>query len=345
MVTLRMIAERCGVSIASVSKALNGASDLSQATSMRIRRVAEEMGYMPNAAAKALRTNRSYTFGIIFEEAVQHGLTHEFFSRILNSFLQRSEALGYDVLFLGAQPGGRSLGYADHARYRNCDGVFLIAGSDVFENIVGDVRMADCPIVCIDYEFDGVSSVVSDNEHGMRKLVEYAIQLGHRRIAFIHGENTNVTRARLRSFFTVCAEKGIKVPPEYVVPSVYHNAECAQVAVRALLDLPEPPTCVLFPDDFSYIGGMNEFRNRGLNVPADISAAGYDGMLLSQSIWPRLTTLRQDAEGMGVRAAEILARQAENGPPYPVERAVLQGVIVPGETIRPQLANVAPPPR
>ena len=172
MVTLRKIAEACSVSLATVSKALNDAPDLSKITKERIQKVAKEMGYMPNVAAKALRTSRSFSFGIIYEEAAKYGLTHEFFSRILNSFMRGAQTLGYDVFFLGDQLGGKHISYAEHGRYRNCDGILIIAGTDRVADVVNDVRQYDCPIACIDFEFDGISSVVSDNTQGVRDLVD-----------------------------------------------------------------------------------------------------------------------------------------------------------------------------
>ena len=136
MVTIRQIAERCGVSASTVSKALNGAEDVSVQTAKRIRAVAEEMGYMPNAAARALKTRRSYILGILFAAAAEQGLTHEFFSRILNSFKTRAGELGYDICFISDHLGRRRIGFAEHARYRNVDGVLVVVGTDADEPAV-----------------------------------------------------------------------------------------------------------------------------------------------------------------------------------------------------------------
>ncbi|MBQ5788007.1 MAG: LacI family DNA-binding transcriptional regulator, partial [Oscillospiraceae bacterium] len=115
MVTLKQIAEHCGVSLSTASKALNGAPDISEKTIQQIRQAAESMGYMPNAAARALKTHRSYVFGILFAAAAEKGLTHEFFSRILNSFKNQAGELGYDIFFIGDHIGQRQIGYAEHA--------------------------------------------------------------------------------------------------------------------------------------------------------------------------------------------------------------------------------------
>ena len=123
--TIRMIAEKCGCSAATVSKALNGAEDVSRETAERVRRVAAELGYMPNAAARSMRTSRSYSFGVLFRDNADTGLAHEFFSGLLNGFKRQAEELGYDIFFISGRLGGRTIRYAEHARYRNCDGVFI----------------------------------------------------------------------------------------------------------------------------------------------------------------------------------------------------------------------------
>lgn len=333
MVTIRMIAKKCCCSTATVSKALNGAPDISAETAERIRRTASEMGYLPNAAARALKTSRSNNFGVLFEDATNSGLTHEFFSRILNSFKHRAEELGYDISFISDRMGGRDISYAEHARYRNCDGV-LIATVEYGDPAVIDLVNSGIPVVTIDYVFDHCGSVQSDNLQGIRDLVTYIYHMGHRKIAFIHGEDTAVSRIRIAGFYRTCRELGLEIPEEYVVSAFYHDSAASSLATRTLLELKDPPTCILYPDDISYIGGMNELEKMGLSVPEDISTAGYDGINISQMLRPTLTTLKQDADAMGASAAEELARAVEEGKLYLPNRIVVPGTLLPGGTVR-----------
>ena len=333
MVTIRMIAKRCGCSAATVSKALNGASDVSAETAERIRAAAQEMGYIANSAARALKTSRSYNFGVLFEDATNSDLTHEFFSRILNSFKHRAEELGYDISFISDRLGGREISYAEHARYRNCDGV-LIASVEFNEPQVLELVNSGIPVVTIDYVFEHCGSVQSDNVQGMRDLVKYIHAQGHERIAFIHGEETAVTKIRIASFYRTCRELGLEVPEEYVLPAIYHDPTSVEEATRKLLSLKHKPTCIIYPDDIAYLGGMNELEKQGLSVPGDICVAGYDGIKLSQILRPRLTTLQQNAEAMGASAAEELARSVEEGKLYIPGRIVIPGQVLPGETVR-----------
>lgn len=333
MVTIKMIAKKCGYSVATVSKAINGAPDISSETRDLIRKVADEMGYMPNAAARMLKTSRSYNFGVLFEDSANKGLTHIFFSHILNSFKHRAEELGYDISFISDRLGGREISYVEHARYRNCDGV-VIASVDYSEPDVVELVNSGIPVVTIDYVFDNCASVSSDNVGGMAELVRYVYSMGHRRIAFAHGEDTAVSRQRVASFCRTCAELNIPLPEEYLVPCVYLNAPAAEAATRKLMELPNPPTCILYPDDLSYFGGLNELERMGLSVPEDVSAVGYDGADVTQMLRPRLTTMKQDAEQMGELAAQELARAVEEGRSYIPGRILVPGTLLPGETVK-----------
>ena len=153
-------------------------------------------------------------------------------------------------------------------------------------------------------------------------------------IALIHGEDSYVTRQRIESFRRVCASNGISVPPEYIIKGLYHRPDLVREPTRRLLALPEPPTCILYPDDISYLGGVYELEQMGLSIPKDLSAAGYDGTLVGQAYHPRLTTVRQDAEAMGISAAKELARIVETGDAADVRHILVPSVLIPGETVR-----------
>ncbi len=333
MVTIKMIAKECGCSVATVSKALNDAPDISAETRDRIRKVAADMGYMPNAAARMLKTCRSYNFGVLFEDDSNKGLTHLFFAHILNSFKHRAEELGYDISFISDHLGGREISYVEHARYRNCDGI-IIASVDYREYAVLDLINSGIPVVTIDYVFDNCASIISDNIQGMADLVQYIYQKGHRRIAYIYGEDTAVTRHRVASFCRTCKELGLEIPEEYLVRSLYINAQAVEAATKKLLDLPEPPTCIICPDDLAQFGALNELDRRGLKVPEDISIAGYDGVDIVQMLRPRLTTIKQNPERIGELAAQELARAVEEGRTYIPSRLVVPGTLLPGETVK-----------
>ena len=333
MVSMKDIAKKCGVSVATVSKALNDYSDIGEDTKKKIRQVAQDAGYFPNSSARALKTNRTYNLGVLFVDEAQSGLTHDFFAAVLDSFKVEAEAKGYDITFTNSRVSDRRMSYYEHCRYRGVDGV-VIACIDFYNPSVQELIHSDLPVVTIDHVFDSRTSIMSDNVSGMAQLVQYIHAQGHRKIAFIHGELTAVTRSRIASFCRTCGELGIQVPDEYLLQGKFHDTQTSAELTDRLLKLPDPPTCILYPDDFSYIGGRNYLESIGKRIPEDISVAGYDGIRLSEMLRPRLTTLQQDAALIGRSAAEELSRAVTEGRSYIPNTIVIPGRLLPGETIK-----------
>lgn len=331
MVTLKMLAKECGVSVATVSKALNGAPDISAETAARIQKAAAEMGYTPCAAARYLKTSRSHNIGVIFSDGTSSGLTHEHFAYILNSFKRRAEELSYDITLISDQPGPWGSDYMSHVRFRNCDGVAVLVADNAAPTAQELVR-AGVPVISLDYHFDNCSCIESDNVSGIRDLVEYVYSQGHRKIAAIFGDDNAVTRIRMSSFFNTCARLGLDIPEEYVCYGRYHSGEASALATRRLMELPEPPSCILYPDDFSFFGGKRELEAMGLSIPEDVSAAGYDGISVGKVV--SLTTVQQDTDAIGIAAANELARAVEEGRGCLPRTQVIPCSLITGATVR-----------
>ena len=331
MVSMKDIAQRCGVSVATVSKALNGQPDISEDTRLRVEQVAKEMGYMTNAAARALKTNRSYHLGVLFVDERRSGLGHEYFSTMLESFKVEAESQGYDITFINHNVGGKRSTYLQHCLYRGVDGV-VIACVDFTDPQVQELVDSGLPLVTIDHVFNNRLAVVSDNVSGLEELVRHVYNKGHRKIAFLHGENTTVTRNRLTGFYRACEELGLEIPPEYIKGCVYHDPDrCAQ-ATREILALEDRPTCIIFPDDFSYIGGLNVLNEAGLRVPEDISAVGYDGIQLAKVL--QLTTYSQNVAELGRIAADRLVSLIEHPKTTLIDRIMVPGGLLEGKSVK-----------
>lgn len=333
MVSLKTIAEKCGVSTATVSKALNGQRDIGEETRSRIKKVAEELGYFPNAAARALKTHRSYTVGVLFEEEAGRGLTHEYFSSVLNEFKKNVEKRGYDITFLNTFFENRRTSYYEHCRYRDLEGVVIVC-ADFTEKDVVELMDSDLPVVTIDHVHQNCTAVCSNNIKGMEDLVKYIYEMGHRKIAYIHGqEGSLVTRERLIGFYRTAEALGLKIADEYIRTADYLTTSGAARRTEELLRLEDAPTCILYPDDISLIGGRNVITEMGLSIPEDISIAGYDGTRVSQMFHPRLTTIQQNTEQIGKEAAEQLIRAIEKPRTAAVEKITIDGVLIPGQSV------------
>lgn len=331
MISIKDIAKECGVSVATVSKALNDQKDVSKTTKEKVLDVANRLGYTTNQAAKALRTKKTDNIGILFTNVGSDiSMSHEFFSQILDSFRSACAKRGYDITFINNRVGTHKTTYLNHALYRNFDGVAIIA-ADFLDTRVRELATSSIPVVTVDYMYDNCAAVLSDNKRGIRSIVENAFEKGHRKIAFIHGETTEVTTERLLGFYAACAELGIKVRNDYLIESKYHDINRCADCLLQLLALDDPPTCIIFSDDYSMIGAMDAAKRRGISIPENLSFAGYDGIHMAKSL--NITTYEQDAHGLGKTAAIKLIDLIEDSNAKP-EAVIIPGKFFEGATIK-----------
>lgn len=325
MVTIRTIAERCGLSVAAVSRALNGRSGISEEKAAQVRRIAREMGYQPNEAARTLKTNRSNLIGVLYNNL----LAHEFFSQVLEGMRSEAERAGYEILFLNIHSGD----YYERARQYHCAGV-IIAQGDFDMDSVRTLACSDIPTVGIELDSDCCPSIFSNNAGAMEALVRHVHALGHERIAFIHGEMGLITRERIEGFRRGCSSCSIPVREEYLRPCRFRSPEQAGEITRELLSLPQPPTCILYPDDICYLGGAHAAEAMGLSIPRDVSCVGFDGVSLTRALKPQLTSYVQDGLTMGRTAAQEVIKAIEAPGTSAARRILVGGYIQTGETVR-----------
>lgn len=330
MITLKDVARECEVSFSTVSKALRGCSEISEETIKLVRNKANEMGYHPNLAAQTLRTNRTHDIGVIFEDVTGSGLRHQYFATIFGSLQSAAMAAGYDVTFMGSEG---NFNYFEHCSYRNFDGVAILSTAFEREDIHSLIK-SGIPTVTLDYALGGEHcAVMNDNRKGIKELLEHIISLGHERIAYVHGEDTFVTRERLASFNAVMAEHSFNTESRYVVNGVYHDPVTSGKMADVLMKMRKPPTCILFPDDFSALGGIHTLNSKGLTVGRDISVAGYDGIMLTSFISPPLTTYRQPGELIGRLLMQSLIEQIDGKDDGFVKHKEVTGELVKGSSI------------
>lgn len=334
MVSMKDISKKVGVSVATVSKALNDHSDIGEATKIKVKEAAREMGYFPNASARTLKTNRSHNIGVLFRDEAGNGFTHDFYAAVLDSLKKTAEAKGYDISFINSSRSIMNMKYLEHCRYRGYDGVVL-ACIDFSDPDVVELATSGIPVVTIDHIFDNRTAIISDNVTGIRDLVTYIYkECGHRKIAYIHGADSSVTKNRLASFYATMEDLGGTVPDEYVRDGIYRKPEVSYVLTTELMGLKDPPTCIIYPDDFSAIGGINAIQAMGLSIPADISIAGYDGIRIAKVLEPKLATIEQDTATIGDMAARRLVQMIERPKSAIAERVVVEGKLLKGESVK-----------
>src|SRR5690554_4112106 len=187
MVTIGEIARAAGVSISTVSKSLNGYKEISDQTRNRVKKIAEQMGYTPNAAAQSLVLKRANTIGIVYE--VESGLKNLFFAAVLESFRKHIQSKGYDILLLSNNTESK-LDYLKHSHSKNVDAVLVISTDESYE-AVKKLFNSDLAVLSLDPKEAIHNTIYSDSYSAIRKSCNYLYELGHRKIAFINGSYQN----------------------------------------------------------------------------------------------------------------------------------------------------------
>ncbi|MDO4483481.1 MAG: LacI family DNA-binding transcriptional regulator [Clostridia bacterium] len=334
MMTLKEFSAACGLSPSTVSKALNGYPDISEETRSFVREKAAQLGYHPNALARGLKSGRTWNLGVLYTDATDSGFTHNYFSPVLEAFKSEAEKHGYDITFITNRHHNAKMTYLEHCMVRNLDGICIVNAFFDDPEVVQLIQ-SSLPLVTIDHIFNNRSCIQSCNREGMTELVRYVAQMGHKRIAYIHGEMIPVTEVRLTSFLHAMMEAGLQMPDEYLVDGRFHNPEAAREATKRLLQLKNRPTCIFMPDDYAALGGMEAIREAGLKIPDDISVVGYDGVPLLQLCSPRMTTMHQDTATIGREAALQLIRLIEQPKTTLQEVITVPSKLWAGETVCP----------
>jgi LacI family transcriptional regulator len=337
--TIRELARLSGVSVGTVSRALNGYTDVRPETRERIVRLAEELDYTPSASARTLVTNRSHVVGVFLDTGEGHpNLQHPFFHQVLAGIQETAGAAGFDLLLFATEKPGNGYGrhsYVKRCRHHNVDGVVLM-GVDHDAEDMRRLTASSIPCVAVDVELDGHAGFVSsDNAGGGALAVEHLVTLGHRRIATIHGPvETRPGLDRLRGYRQGLEAAGLAYRDEYVVPGDFY-VESGERAAARLLELAEPPTAIVAASDLMAAGALRAAATAGLRVPDEVSVVGFDDIMLAAHLQPGLTTLRQDKTGLGAAAARALLDRIAGQADPPREVTLPVELVVRGSTAAP----------
>lgn len=334
MVTIKDISKRSGYSVSTVSKVLNNYPDIPEPTKEIILNLIDEMKYVPNSTARSLKTAKSYTIGVIFEEITNQGLQHPLFSKILESFKSDVEKKGYDILFLAKSMGHQGGSYYEHSIRKQVDAVLVLCADFNSDDMV-ELYHSELPLVVIDYQVESAFTVTSNNAHGMKLGVDHLVALGHQKIAHIHGDlDTYIGGIRKEAFEMYMDHHGLKVPASYLVNGPFYSKENGYQAMQQLLALNDRPTGIFCASDLLAIGAIEAIKDAGLSVPEDFSIVGYDGIDLSQLITPRLTTIKQDSLSMGSMAADKMLSMIDSKVKKEGESITINTEIITGQSTR-----------
>ena len=304
-VTIRDIAERAGVSKGAVSYALNGQPGVSEATRERIVSIAEELGWYPNRAARALSAARADACGLVLARPARTLALEPFFMEFIagveSELARRTIALTIQLV-----PGVRE----EIAVYRRWWGEHRVDGVLMLDLRVEDPRVDEIarlglPAVVVGgpVKNGSLPAVWHDEAGVVIEAVQYLAALGHRRLAHVTGVGEFVhTVQRAAAFRRAIQELGLHAE---VVETDY-SAESGARATRRLLSLPGAPTAIVFDSDLLAVTGLGVAQQMGFSVPDDVSIVGWDDSLISQVVHPPLTAITRDIQAFGVAAARHL---------------------------------------
>ncbi|MFP3964933.1 LacI family DNA-binding transcriptional regulator [Actinomadura fulvescens] len=308
MITLADVARHAGVSLATASRVLNGSSrQVGAALRERVERAAAELGYETDVTAQTLARGSSKVIGLVV-----HALTDPYFAALAEGAMRAADRHGLTVM-IGAthRDPQRELALVSTLRAQRVQAI-LLAGSRTTDTEVVDrmraeltrYREAGGRVACVGQDLLGVDTVAPANRAGAAALARALADLGHRRFAVLAGPPELVTAAdRVEGFTSALTELGLPAPR--VLPGGF-DRHGGHAAATALVDAGlDDVTCVFAVNDVMAVGALAAFRERGVDVPGDLSVAGFDDIATLRDLVPPLTTVRLPLAEMGARALDL----------------------------------------
>ncbi|TWI03690.1 transcriptional regulator, LacI family [Luteimonas cucumeris] len=315
-VTIKDVARAANVSVATVSRALNGHHNVAEAVRLRVIRVASELRYSPHAAARSLSSRRTHTIGVILPD-----LYGEFFSELMRGVDQVARERGFHLLVSSYHGNPEEQGAALRAMRGRVDGLLLMSPYIGDSGHLTDNLSPTQPTVLMNTHLPdaGLASLSVDSYGGAVAMMRHLVECGRQRIAFIAGPEDNFdARERQRGYVDALGELLPSSTP-WVLPGDFNEAS-GHAAGRQLAAAEEQPDAVFAANDMMALGCLSSFKQAGIQVPQQIALAGFDDIPLSRYVQPSLTTVRVNIAELGGQAMSTLsdAIAADGAAPIPI---------------------------
>jgi LacI family transcriptional regulator len=336
--TIRDVARQAGVSVATVSRVLNGTARVADGTRQRILDAARQLHYQPHAAARSLSLRRTNAVGVVLPDL--HG---EFFSELLRGIDTTAQRAGLHLLVSSSHHDRTGIAAALHAMRGRVDGL-LVMTPDLDAAALAESLPAGIPVVLVSCDVPGgdVDVLWIDNVGGAHAVVRHLLALGHRRIAHVGGSPQHLdARMRRQGWQDALRTAGVE-PDDALVAEGDFTEEGGWRATLSLLARSHVPTAVFAASDAMAVGVMGALREHGVCVPGDVSVVGFDDIALARYVTPPLTTVRVAADRLGARATELLLGRAGAERPPPAVSDAPRRELLPAELVT--RASTAPPP-
>ena len=301
-VTIKDVARAANVSVATVSRVLNGHDNVTEAARSVVLKVAAEMRYTPHAAARSLSSRRTHTVGVVLPDL--HG---EFFSELVRGIDQVARERGQYLLVSSYHGHPEEQGAALRAMRGRVDGLLVMSPYVQHPDFLTDNLTPSLPVVLINTHLANAkqASLSIDNYGGAVQMVRHLVECGHRKIAFIAGPDDNFdARERLRGYRAALAAE-LPTAQEWVLPGDFGEASGHAAAV-VIAGLRERPDAVFAANDMMALGCLFGLKQAGIDVPGQIALVGFDDIPLARYVHPTLTTMRVNIAELGARAMRAL---------------------------------------
>ena len=330
-VTIADVADALGLTKGTVSRAMNGYPDISDATRQRVRRKAEIMGYRPLAQAQAIRTGRSRALGLVLQTDSQ-GAQRPFLSDFLAGVTSAASSASWTLTVATSNGEQEMLATLERLlEERKADG-FILPRTWVRDARIRLLRSLDVPFVLYGRvsDPDGCAWFDSLGEEAMREAVARLVAHGHKRIAFVNGGmEYNFSGLREEGFRVGMSDAGLDVDPDLMLSDAM-TREAGAAATERLLHTDRPPTAIVFAVDAAALGSYETAETYGLEIGHDLSIISYDGIPEGAWVRPPLTTFSVDSRNAGTRLAELLIRRIRGEPPETLRETALAELKVGG---------------
>jgi LacI family transcriptional regulator len=306
-ISVRDVAKQAKVSIATVSMVLNDNPRISRATSLRVQRVIDQMGYRPNRLAQSLSSRYTQVLAVILP-ALRHAFADAYFGELISGICDRAGKMGYKVMLEQAKPDFiKDREHIQLFERRFVDGILCLGVNDRHP-FLADFAGAKYPAMVVDNYFDQwkLDTCACDYRSGAEQAMNYLLQLGHRQIALIAGAaESHTARDLVQSFHDKSAAAGTPLDKSWTQDGKFTEAGGAEAAEK-LLDRHPDLTAIFAGNDKMAIGAMHFLRRNGLDVPRDVSVMGFDNLQHAAFVTPSLTTVHLPLYQVGSLACERL---------------------------------------
>lgn len=314
MTTIRDVAERAGVSITTVSHVINRTRKVEPATAAKVEAAIDELGYRPNALARSMRRGTTQTVGVVIPD-----IANPFFGDLARSLEDHMFEAGYSAIICNSDGDeDKESRYLEVLLAKQVDGLLLVAASHPSDGLVGIVERGT-PTIVVDRELDdlAVSQVMVANRDGGELAGQHLLELGHRDIGVIAGPGSLGTSARRLDGFRAALEDADLTLPAARVWRGDFRAASGRAAMERWLESDDPPTAVFAENDLMAIGALSAAHGAGIDVPAQLTVVGFDGIAFGAEVTPPLTTVAQSADDMARVAIELLLERVRDAEAEP----------------------------